>query len=284
MRLAISNIAWPTGMDAAVAPLLCAHGVEGVELALTKIWPEPLAATAAEVRAYRDGWERQGLRIAALQALLFGKPHLTLFEGESRRQQTLEYLSGMIECAGQLGAAALVFGSPKNRRRGECSTSEAWAIAVPFFRALGRLAQRQGVSFCIEPNPPEYGCDFVTTVAEGMELVDAVAVEGLALHLDTAAMTLAGDRPAASIASAAEYLRHFHVSEPFLAEVGGATVPHEECGRALRARDYRGWISIEMVEAKEARDWRAGIERALRFVRTVYAAGGRNGRSASQVA
>ncbi|MGH7222535.1 MAG: sugar phosphate isomerase/epimerase family protein, partial [Gemmataceae bacterium] len=77
MRLAISNIAWPAGEDDAVAPLLHTHGVEGVELALTKVWPEPLEAMAAEVRAYRHSWEKQGPLIAALQALLFGKPHLT---------------------------------------------------------------------------------------------------------------------------------------------------------------------------------------------------------------
>jgi sugar phosphate isomerase/epimerase len=276
MRLAISNIAWPAGSDAEVAPLLHAHGVEGVELALTKVWPEPLAASLAEVRAYRDGWEQRGLRIAALQALLFGKPHLTLFESDSQRRQTLEYLAGMIERAGQLGARALVFGSPKNRRRGERSPAEAWAIAVPFFRALGRIACRHDVSFCIEPNPPDYGCDFVTTVAEGVELVDAVSEDGFALHLDTAAMILAGDPLAASIASAGKRCRHFHVSAPFLAEVGDGTVIHDECARALHGRDYQGWVSIEMSEAKEVGVWPTAVGRALAFARTVYGTGERH--------
>lgn len=274
MRLAISNLAWPAGADAAVAPLLRAHGLEGVELALTKIWPEPLAASGADIRAYRDSWEKQGVRIAALQALLFGKPHWTLFGGDEARRQTLEYLGGIIERAAWLGARALVFGSPKNRQRGERSPREAWEIAVPFFRELGRIAHRQGVCFCIEPNPSAYGCDFVTTVAEGVELVDAVAEEGFALHLDTGGMTLAGDPPRASIAAAGERCRHFHISEPFLAEIGGATVVHGEWAEALRARDYRGWVSIEMAETKEAGGWSAAIERALALVRTVYGGGG----------
>lgn len=279
MRLAISNIAWPAGEDAAVAPLLHAYGVEGVELALTKIWPEPLAASAAEVRAYRDGWEQQGIRIAALQALLFGKPHLTLFESESQRRQALDYLTGMIERAGQLGAHALVFGSPKNRQRGPCSMAEAWDIAVPFFRELGRVARQQGVYFCVEPNPSDYGCNFVTCALEGIELVKAVAEEGFALHLDTAALTLAGDSPADSIAAAMKNCRHFHVSEPFLAEVGSAKVPHGECARALHDNGYAGWVSIEMSEAKEAGSWRASIERSLAFVRRTYIEGGLHGRA-----
>lgn len=274
MRLAISNIAWPAGEDDAVAPLLHAHGVEGVELALTKVWPEPLAASAAAVRAYRDAWETRGVRIAALQALLFGKPHLTLFGPESLRRQTLEYLSGIIERAAWLGAEALVFGSPKNRQRGERSPREAWAIAVSFFRELGGVARRHDVRFCIEPNPAAYGCDFVTTVAEGVELVDAVGEEGFALHLDTGGMALAGESPTASILAAGERCRHFHVSEPFLAEVGAGATPHEACAQALHARHYRGWVSIEMGEAKAADGWRAAIERALGFVRATYVLGG----------
>lgn len=274
MRLAISNIAWPAGADHEAAPLLHAHGVEGVELALTKIWPEPLEAPAAEVRAYRESWEKRGVSIAALQALLFGKPHLTVFGPDSMRRQTLEYLAGIIERAAWLGARALVFGSPKNRQRGEHSSREAWTIAVPFFRELGRIASRHGVYFCVEPNPGDYGCDFVTTVAEGIELVDAVGEEGFGLHLDTGGMALTGEPPAASIAAAAERCRHFHVSEPFLAEVGRGQTPHGESAEALRARKYQGWVSIEMGEAKEPGAWRAAMERALGFVRRTYAGGG----------
>jgi D-psicose/D-tagatose/L-ribulose 3-epimerase len=274
MRLAISNIVWPAGADDAVAPLLQNQGVEGVELALTKIWPEPLAASEREVRAYRERWEKRGVRIAALQALLYGKPHLTLFDSEAARRQMLDYLAGIIERAGWLGASALVFGSPRNRRRGERSDTEAWDIAVPFFRELGHIAHQHGVNFCIEPNPKDYGCDFVTTVAEGIELVDAVAEEGFHLHLDTGGMALSGDPPETSIASSGERFRHFHVSAPHLAEVERGAVLHDECAGALRAMKYSGWVSIEMGESKEADSWLAAIDRALAFVRTTYAIGG----------
>lgn len=276
MRLAISNIAWPAGADEIVAPLLHSHGVEGVELALTKIWPEPLVATAADVRAYREKWKKRGIRIAALQALLFGKPYLTLFESEYIRLQMLDYLTGIIERASWLGATALVFGSPKNRRRGERSHEEARAIAVPFFRELGRIARRQGVNFCIEPNPTDYGCDFVTTVADGIELVDDVAEEGFGLHLDTGGMTLTGEATAENITAAGQRFRHFHISEPFLAEVGGGSVPHAECAEALRGMTYSGWVSIEMAEAKAADSWCPAIERALTFARTAYDVGGQH--------
>jgi len=278
MRLAISNIAWPSGADAVMTPLLHAHGVEGVELALTKVWPEPLDVSPDEVRAYRAGWERQGLRIVALQALLFGKPHLTLFDSEATRRQTRDYLAGMIERAGQLGAGVLVFGSPKNRRRQGQSPAETWAIAVPFFRELGSIARRHGVYLCIEPNPPAYGCDFVTTVAEGIKLVDAVAEDGFGLHLDTAGMSLASDPPIASILAAGKRCKHFHVSAPFLAEVAGETVPHAAYAQGLRVADYQGWVSIEMGEARETGAWSAAVERSLAFARAAYGPDAKSGR------
>jgi len=39
MKLAVSNIAWPREQDAAVADLLREHGVRGIEVAPTKVWP-----------------------------------------------------------------------------------------------------------------------------------------------------------------------------------------------------------------------------------------------------
>jgi sugar phosphate isomerase/epimerase len=105
-------------------------------------------------------------------------------------------------------------------------------------------------------------------------LVDAVGEAGFAVHLDTGGMTLTGEEPAASVAAAGARCRHFHISEPFLAEVGGTTVPHGEYADALLARAYAGWVSIEMGEAKEGKSWKAPVERALAFARATYSAGG----------
>jgi sugar phosphate isomerase/epimerase len=269
MRLAISNIAWPAGADAEALPLLQEHHVAGVELALTKIWPEPLAATAAHLDAYRTWWESRGNRIVALQALLFGKSDLLLFGSPSSREAMHNYLAGIIACAARLGAGVLVFGSPANRKRGNLDSAAALAIAVSFFRRLGDAAAQHGVALCIEPNPPQYGCDWVTTVREAIELVDAVATPGFGLHLDTAGMHLAGDGPAA-VAAAGPRVRHFHVSAPFLEGVPAGDLPHADYARVLAAQDYSGWVSIEMAEPKLRPTWQDGIRTALSCVRHTY--------------
>jgi sugar phosphate isomerase/epimerase len=269
MRLAVSNIAWPAGADEEAVPLLLAHGVAGVELAPTKLWHRPLEAGAADVARCRDWWERRGLPVVALQALLYGRPDLMLFGTPAAREAAAEYLEGVVRLAAGLGARALVFGSPGNRRRGDLDPAAATAIAVPFFRRVADVAAGLGVWLCVEPNPPAYDCDWVTTAAEAVALVDAVGQEGFGLHLDTAAMHLAGDDPDC-VRAAGGRLRHFHVSAPHLHGVPGDGVPYAAFARALHDQRYPGWVSIEMAEAKLCPGWREGLTRALGFVRDTF--------------
>lgn len=265
MRLAASNLAWPRRDDEHAAEILGASGAAGVELAPTKVWPEPLEVAPAHVVAYRAFWQEHGLEIVALQAILHGHPELVLFGGPRARRALLARLAGMAALAELLGAAVLVFGAPANRRRGDLSAEAALEGAAAFFREAGTLCADRGVVLCIEPNPPAYGCDFVTTVREGAEIVRLVDSPGVRLHLDSGAMTLAGERPTELVA-ALPLLHHFHVSEPGLAAIGSGGVDHAAFGRALADAGYDGWRSLEMLDAGLE-----GLRRALSHGAACYA-------------
>ncbi len=249
MKLAISNIAWSREQDAAVAELLKEAGIGGIEIAPTKIWPNPLAATDAEIDEYRQFWSEREIAIVAAQALLFGKPELTIFETASTREQTIEYLAGIVRICARLGAGSLVFGSPKNRRVGTMPADEGSRIAVEFFTRLGEIAANAGTCVVMEANPPIYGADFITYAAEAIALVHRVNHPGFQLHLDTGCVTLAGDSIPATFDEAFPLLRHFHVSEPNLDAPGtSGTVDHAVFAEQLRERRYMGWVSLEMRE------------------------------------
>lgn len=274
MKLAISNIAWAPGDDDRAAELLARHGVAGVELAPTAIWPRPAEVDAAAVRECRTRWADRGIDVVALQALLYGRPELTLFEDSGMRRATLDYLVRIIRLGSKIGAGVLVFGSPGNRRRNGLGVTEALDIAVGFFAELGRHAADLGVCLCIEPNPPYYGCDFVTTAAEGAELVRAVGSSGFGLHLDAAAMTLGGDEPARALPEALPLTRHFHISEPDLAPPGAGGVDHAAFAAGLADAGYRGWVSVEMRQGASAAVSLDNVDRALALARSVYGAVG----------
>jgi sugar phosphate isomerase/epimerase len=248
MNLAMSAIAWDPREDDEAARILREHGFTGVELAPAKIFPRPDIATGAEIAACRAAWESRGLRIVALQALLFGRRDLTVF-GDSRGA-TLEYLSGVVRLGARLGADALIFGSPRNRARGALSIAEAWPRAVEFFRAIGRVAAQEGTCFCIEPNPTRYGADFITSSAEALRLVEEVGSRGFGLHLDAACALLAGEDFPARIRASTAALRHVHLSEPDLAPVqAGGSIDLSGIAAALRDIAYRGYVSVEMKPA-----------------------------------
>lgn len=273
-NLSASNIAWDSRDDAAVAELLRAEGFTGVEIAPTVRWAAPLDVPAADVAAYREWWEERGLPIVALQSLLYGRPDLVLFGPEPARRALVEYLIGIIELAAQLGARALVFGSPANRRRGPMPMAEAIEIAVEFFREVGTVAAAHGTVLCLEPNPPEYGCDFITTTAAAVAMVERVGSAGVMVQGDLGAMTIVSDPPATAIALAGVSLAHFHASEPDLAELGSTPSgvgPHEDAARALHERGYDGWVSIEMRRVDDRATSVERVRRAAALVRRVYA-------------
>jgi D-psicose/D-tagatose/L-ribulose 3-epimerase len=250
MRLAISNIAWPAEEDEQVAHVLHRYGVEGVEIAPTKVWPSPLDATAAEIRGYRSAWSRRGIPIVAAQALLFGRPDLTIFDNITCRNQTRQYLERIIWLCAELGAEALVFGSPANRRIGHLPQNVVREIAVEFFAGLARVASRHGTVLVVEPNPPQYQADFVTCAQEAIALVTAVNHAAFRLHLDSGCMTLSRESVPGSVSAASRILWHFHVSEPFLAPIGEGGTDHAVFARALRAITYDRWVSIEVKPAE----------------------------------
>lgn len=246
--LAVSNIAWSANDEQRVCEFLRARGVEAVELAPTKRWEKPLQATTEELKEYRAEWEKRGFRIVALQALLYGRPDLQLF-GDANAMR--EYLVGIIRVGGALGAKALVFGSPKNRLRGSMAFGEAITIAAEFFRSIAPIAEDAGTTICFEPNPAEYGCDFVTTIHEAISLARFVDHPAFRVQGDLGELTYEFHEHrglSEVVKRAAPYLGHFHLSEPDLLEVGAGGADLVGGLEGLTSSSYSGWVSIEMKE------------------------------------
>lgn len=261
LKLAVSNIAWDLKDDPVLGELCVELGVEGVEVAPTKIWPRPLDADPAEIAAYREFWAARGIAIPSLQALLFGRSDLSIFANDG----SIDYLTGILRIARTLGARVLVFGSPKNRQRGARSPGEAQELATAFFRELGRRASEFGCVVCIEPNPPQYACDFITTSDEGWKLVEAVGSPGFGLHLDVAAMQMAGEDVVEQVKRHAGHIEHVHFSAPNLEQVrDGLPIAYGQVARVLKEAGYSKWISIEM---RPPSGGVTGISETLRFVR-----------------
>jgi D-psicose/D-tagatose/L-ribulose 3-epimerase len=246
VKLAVSNIAWEPAEEGAVLALLRNLGIQGIEVAPTRLWPDWAGAAPGSAADWRRRFAAERFVLPSMQAILFGKPELQIFGSEPVRRATLDHLGRVAELAAALGARVLVFGAPRNRERGTLTPDEAFTRAVDFFREAGRICAAHDASLCIEPLPEAYGSNFATRWSQAADLVIAVDTPGFGLHLDTGCIHLAGDDPAGAVRACKGLIRHFHASEPHLVDLGRPLIDHRGVGEALREVEYEGWVSLEM--------------------------------------
>lgn len=267
MKLAVSNIAWPAAADQEAVRILRQSCIGGIEIAPTRLWPEWKSASLEAAGAARAEFAASGFTVAALQAILFGKPEYKLLGSQTEREGLVAHLRFCAEIAAAIGARSLVFGAPKNRELNGHSEETAFQAACECFAAVAPDYERHGVCLCLEANPTQYGCQFLTDSAQAAKVVRAVASPGVRLHLDTACMHLAGEDLSKAVRANFDIVSHFHVSEPFLASMDAPVIDHALVSATLRELKYDGWVSLEMREAPEPV---AALGRAVEFLARTY--------------
>ena len=152
--------------------------------------------------------------------------------------------------------------------RGPMPAYAAWELARDRFRTLGGITEAAGICIGIESVPTKYGADFLTSWTDVLRMVQEVDSPGIGVHLDNACILLEGDSIAEAIVASKPKLVHFHAAQP---ELGDFRVPlpnHYEAARALKAVDYDGWISVEMLQHNGGD--LAKVETAVQTVKNIY--------------
>lgn len=272
MRLSISNIAWDTAEDEAVAVLLAARGIDAIDIAPGKYFPDPAAARDSDIERVRQWWNKRGIEIVGMQSLLFGTTGLNLFGLAPVQDAMLAHLGAVCRIGAALGATRVVFGSPRNRDRGSLDEEAAVQAALPFFARLGDIAADYGVTVCLEPNPTRYGANFMTTTPATAEVVTKLGHPAIRMQLDTGALAINGEDAATELKHCAALVGHIHASEPDLAPLGDGATDHSGAAAAI-ARCLPGHIvTVEMV-ATSAEPHLQSVERALDVALRYYRAG-----------
>ncbi|HXG63049.1 MAG TPA: sugar phosphate isomerase/epimerase family protein [Planctomycetota bacterium] len=235
-------------------------GYDGVEVA-----PFTLAESVTEVgpqrrRDLRRAAQAAGVPVVGLHWLLVKPPGLYITTPDDAvRRRTAEYFVELARFCADLGGRVMVVGSPKQRNLLPGVTRErAFAYAREVFEYALPEAERCGVTIAIEPLTPRE-TNFITTAADGVELVEAIGHPRFKLHLDVKAMSGSETRPLPEvIRSSARHLAHFHANDPNLLGPGMGEVDHRPILRALRDAGYGGYVSVEVF------DYRPGAETIAR--------------------
>ncbi len=246
MKLAVSNIAWEIHNDPIALDMLRKYDVQGIEIAPTKIWPFWKGASYEKAKQYKKFMQDEGFQIPSIQAILFDKPQLQVFNLDSHNE-FFKHIQLIAELANGFGSKVIVFGAPRNRKRGQLSFNESIDIASNFFFKAGEICIKHDCSMCIEHNPVEYNCDFITNALDAKYLVDRVNHKGFKLHIDSAGIHMCGGGGSRVIREVGSF-EHYHISEPMLKPIHTGCVDHLSYLKNLNDVDYKGWVSIEMKE------------------------------------
>tara|TARA_Y100000588_G_C14254316_1_gene924779 strand:+ start:1729 stop:2556 length:828 start_codon:yes stop_codon:yes gene_type:complete len=246
MKLSISNIAWFLEEDVDVYNIMKYNGFSGLDIAPARICDNPFKCTVEDGLMYQKRIKKHGFEFVGMQSLLFGTQGMNIFGDVATVESTLDYLKLMVDYAAKLSIKVLVFGSPKNRIVGEIPYEEAYERAIQFFRRIGDYAFENNVLFCIEPNPVEYGADFITNTHDAIQLVKDVNRPGFKLHLDLGTIIMNDENIAEVVASGIKYIAHVHVSVPYLKQVRDYEANIRELIIALKMNNYNDYIAIEM--------------------------------------
>ncbi len=273
MRLSISNIAWKAPLDTSMATLLRRHGVDAIDVAPSRYFEDLRAVTAEQIKVVRQFWNDQGIQMVGAQSLLFGTKGLSVFGDSTAVQGLLDHLQRVFAVGAQLGISRYVFGSPANRDRGDRPLRQAMDEALPVFVRMGNLAAQHGAVLCVEPNPPEYGCNFLINTAEAATFTQSVNHPAVRIQMDLGAVMAAGDDPMQVSERYATLVGHVHLSERGLKPLGSSdgNFDHARAGAAFRqflcSKDRV--FCIEMREP-EGGDELAVIDNSLSFARRHY--------------
>jgi D-psicose/D-tagatose/L-ribulose 3-epimerase len=257
---AISNIAWPAEDDAEALDLVQAAGFAGIELAPAKSFGPWADIALPQVRTEAAALAARGLKVIALQGLLFDVPGAKLFGSDAERAALSNHLGFVARIAGACGGVPCVFGAPGARDPGALAQEAALERAAEFFAGIAPLFAAEGSALCIEANPVEYQCHFVTNTSEAYELAGRVATPGFGLHIDAGAILLNREDPQ-FLLQAGLIAAHCHASAPHLVPIGNYAAAYPPLAAALRRAGYSGWVSVEM---RTASNWRGAIRDAGR--------------------
>lgn len=269
MRLAISNIAWDVSEDEQVARLLKKYDIDAIDVAPSKYFSISDQTKGDDINKVKEYWAAQGIEITGMQSLLFGTSGLNLFGSSEVQKTMLAHLNAVCRIGAGLGATRLVFGSPRNRDRSGLTDDQTINTAIEFFQHLGDIAATHNVFICLEPNPPCYDSNFMTTSLETARVVKKICHPAIKMQLDIGALTINSEDISSVLVECAPLIGHVHASEPNLVPLGDMATDHQKIHSVLQKYIPNHIVSIEMRTTKDEPHL-VSIERALKVATENY--------------
>jgi sugar phosphate isomerase/epimerase len=241
MKLSVSNIAWSYDNLEYVIPLLKSNHIKYIDVAPSLLHNKNKPINIEEVNKF---YLNNGIEFAGMQSLLFGAPNISIFDGYENKCILNKYLEYNFFLAKNFKIQNLVFGSPKNRIINDFNKFNLQK-AKTIFKELSHLAKQYSCIICFEPNPKEYGCNFITNTFEAIEFVKSINSPNLKINLDISTTILNNEDLDLIFKLGNEYIQHVHISAPYLTDI--TELDHKNITRILYKYQYNGYVVMECL-------------------------------------
>lgn len=169
------------------------------------------------------------------------------------RQGGIDYLKTCIDTAALIGAkivggplygGPLVFAGVRPAPIDETERETRFERCVAGLAEAADAAKEAGVQLALEPLN-RFETDIVSTVSQGIEVIDHVDSPALGLLLDSFHMNIEESSIGDGIRQAGKRIVHFQANENHRGFPGTGHLPWSEIFRALHEAGYKGPVSLE---------------------------------------
>lgn len=183
---------------------------------------------------------RYDIKVSSVQSIFFGKK-FNIFN-KSQHNQILNHLKKVCIISKKLNAKNIIFGSPKNRIKGNLSKQEAEKISINIFKKFSVLCKKYNINFCLEPNAKSYGCDFITKLSEAKKIVKKVNYRNFLINVDTGNI-FQEDNINSLPKIKNKNVGNYQISEKNLGKINEKNIKHQTILKKFRPID--SYVSIE---------------------------------------
>ena len=278
-RLAFSTNAYLKYSFAHAVRRLAAMGYEGVEIMADVPHAWPAFLLEEHKQAMRDTLANNGVAISNINAFMM---HAIADERQlywypswiepdrHYRNIRIQHTRRALTLARELGAACITT-EPGGPVENGGSWSKALELFVEGLKPTAEHAEKEGVLLLVEPEPGL----LIETADQFLELMEHVDSPAIGMNFDIGHSYCVNDDPAVAIPKLAPYIRHFHLEDIAATRVhhhlipGDGAIDFAATLRAIKATDYKGWITVELYPYVDDPDLAA--QTALARVRAIMA-------------
>ena len=225
------------------------HGYDGVEIAPYTFADDIRSLDEKDRMKIRKESDLAGIRIVGLHWLLVSPEGLSCTSPSADvRKATSDYLVDLTRLCSDLGGDVMGFGSPKQRTIPmDGGRDVAVQRLCETLQPSVLLAEKNGITICLEPLPKEE-TDFINTLEEAGELTmrfDSPAVKTI---LDVKSAGVEDHTTPELIKRYASIIKHVHANDTNRKGPGFGETDFVPIFAALKDVKYDGWVSVEVFD------------------------------------